>query len=484
MTERAKRMTPRRLSFNLEDFPETGEGRIGLNNPMGTGHAYDRQPGIHFGTPTFNTTREHEELNLLSGFETPRLMTTRNEAHPAIPMDVLNNLLASQQSLVNLVMDLKTLSKEGEIFLSLGGISTFAELIKKGTDVAEAMKRQSKERKRSFRNNPQMRRFLPQDVEDLPPLPISRQQAFQLVEEWLKDGTIQPKVNRPPLPREQYDDPSFCILHRTRAHTTTDCWTVRRTFHRQVKVGKVLLPEKEKAEEDLHRRPLPNHGVSAVTLSHQGMRIKEIREDEDDEDNALTLGLAKTRSFRILFSQLGLNHDAQREAAKALMGIVKNHGGEVSAVNAPLTRLARSHATAIVFREPTFQGEGFCHNKPLYVEATVEGLRLRRALVDNGSGVNILPTYILRKMNVPRSRLRVSDITLSTFHGEPVESMGCVNVVLELGPIKTVNTFHIVERDPSYHLLLSRPWIHLHQCVPSTLHQCIKSNFKGKDIEI
>ncbi|KAJ1405755.1 hypothetical protein SESBI_25668 [Sesbania bispinosa] len=44
--------------------------------------------------------------------------------------------------------------------------------------------------------------------------------------------------------------------------------------------------------------------------------------------------------------------------------------------------------------------------------------------------------------------------------------------------------FQVVEGDPSYHLLLGRPWIHLHQCVPSTLHQCVKSNFRGKEIEI
>ncbi|KAJ1396464.1 Ribonuclease H domain [Sesbania bispinosa] len=132
---------------------------------------------------------------------------------------------------------------------------------------------------------------------------------------------------------------------------------------------------------------------------------------------ALTIGLAKTRGFRILFSQLGLNQDAQQEAAKALVKIARNHGGEISAVNSPLTRLTRSHATVIVFREPVLQGPEFCHNKPLYVEASIEGLK-------------------------------------------------------------------IVEGDPSYHLLLGRPWIHLHQCVPSTLHQCIKSNFRGKEIEI
>ncbi|KAJ1397727.1 hypothetical protein SESBI_31662 [Sesbania bispinosa] len=460
MAERARRMAPRRLSFNLDDFPETDGGGIDLNTMIGGERLNDGLGEEHFVTPIINPMGRREELNLLGGFETPEVTVTKNDAQAMILVDVLNNLIASQQSLVNLVTGLKTQTKEEEvsheeqrvqkhiehslgpqddapvtqgelrrllqvgknspsltfdlepplieeilvipypvgyqspsfrkfdgtgsarehlmcfmddlgvhrnnkelslkefskdrtlqcketlpeadlvygcikniedgsqIFLSLGGISTFAELIKKGTNVAEAMKRQGKrtkeaegtydicaledrDRKRSFRGNQNAKRFIPQDVEDLPPLPINRQQACRLIEEWLKDGTIQPKVNRPPLPKEQYDDPSFCILHRTRAHTTTDYWTVRRTFQRQVRAGKVLLPEKEKVDRDLHRRPLPNHGVNVISSAQREIRIEEMEEESDVEVNALTIGLAKTRSFRILFSQLGLNHDAQ-----------------------------------------------------------------------------------------------------------------------------------------------------------------------------
>ncbi|KAJ1379610.1 Aspartic peptidase domain superfamily [Sesbania bispinosa] len=130
------------------------------------------------------------------------------------------------------------------------------------------------------------------------------------------------------------------------------------------------------------------------------------------------------------------------------------------------------------------EGPEFCHNRSLFVEASIEGIKVRRALVDNGSGVNILPSCLFRMPNIPRHCLRVSDVKMNTFHGEPVESSGCVNELLEVGPIKTVNRFQVVDGDPSYHLLLGRPWIHLHQCILSTLHQCIKSNFRGKEIEI
>ncbi|KAJ1376858.1 hypothetical protein SESBI_49500 [Sesbania bispinosa] len=259
---------------------------------------------------------------------------------------------------------IKNIEDGSQIFLSLSGISTFAELIKKGTDVAEAMKRQSKRtkevdsaydicaleergRKRGFKGNHPARKFTPQDIDDTTPSPY-QQSAYH---------------NR-------------LLDHQAHLPQASQGW-------------KVLLLEKDNEGGDLHRRPLPNRGVNVITSSH---------------------------------SKLGLSQDAQWEAARALVGIVKSHGGELSSINAPLTRSI---------------------NKRVESEAGIGGQWVRREYT---------PTYLLKMLNIPRGRLRASDITLSTFHGEPVESMGCVNAVLE--------------------------------CVPSTLHQCIKSNFRGKEIEI
>ena len=44
--------------------------------------------------------------------------------------------------------------------------------------------------------------------------------------------------------------------------------------------------------------------------------------------------------------------------------------------------------------------------------------------------------------------------------------------------------FHIIDANTSYQLLLGRPWIHTHKCIPSTLHQCIKAYYKGREVTI
>ncbi|XP_072084691.1 uncharacterized protein [Arachis hypogaea] len=111
-------------------------------------------------------------------------------------------------------------------------------------------------------------------------------------------------------------------------------------------------------------------------------------------------------------------------------------------------------------------------------------MKVRRALVDAGSGVNIIPTHIFLEMGGSADQIRPTQVGLNAFNGVGVKSRGCVNAVLEVGPIKTNNKFHMVDGSSSYHILLERPWIHLHRCVPSSWHQYIKSSWRGKDISI
>ncbi|KAJ1423462.1 Retrotransposon gag domain [Sesbania bispinosa] len=200
---------------------------------------------------------------------------------------------------------IKNIEDGSQIFLSLSGISTFAELMRKATDVADALKRQGKrtketegafdiciaeerEKKKAFRST--SGGATSYNSNELSPIPLSRPQICQLVEEWLKDGVLRPRSDKSPLTKEQYDDPAYCILHRANSHTMLECWTIRRAFHKQVKAGRVLLPETERGG-DLHKRPLPNHGVSTISSSAKRLRIEEIEEEADTEEGVLAVGL-------------------------------------------------------------------------------------------------------------------------------------------------------------------------------------------------
>ncbi|KAJ1441900.1 hypothetical protein SESBI_01105 [Sesbania bispinosa] len=63
--------------------------------------------------------------------------------------------------------------------------------------------------------------------------------------------------------------------------------------------------------------------------------------------------------------------------------------------------MARAHATNLIFKEASLGQHGFCHNRPLYVEAVLEGVKVRRALIDNRSGVNIMSTTFFNTAGIP-----------------------------------------------------------------------------------
>ncbi|RYR18469.1 hypothetical protein Ahy_B03g063092 [Arachis hypogaea] len=394
---------------------------------------------------------------------------------------------------------IRNMEDGSQIYLSMSNINTFFELLKRASDITEAMKRNGRRYKevsplevcaadgrgrRSSYSKGVKKNSPP------PPLPLSRAQAMVVVNGWFEDGTLNPRTDREPPTSEDLRDPRYCMVYRNKGHGLTDYYVVRTMFHRQVKEWKILL-NGEQNQEGLKSTPFPQHDVGMIGVEEEVMLTEIVDEAEEmvtmeeslDEDT-LTRGLLKSRGCRIMFNQLGLEPHIQKEVARALIGVIQKHEKGFGGINAQLTRLAKAHANALVFRDPdSFNGE-FYHNKPLYVEAVVEGMKVRRALVDAGSGVNIIPTHIFLEMGGSTDQIRPTQVGLNAFNGVGVKSRGYVNAVLEVGPIKTNNKFHVVDGSSSYHILLGRPWIHLHRCVPSSWHQCIKSSWRGKDISI
>ncbi|XLT82261.1 hypothetical protein HN873_004014, partial [Arachis hypogaea] len=167
--------------------------------------------------------------------------------------------------------------------------------------------------------------------------------------------------------------------------------------------------------------------------------------EESLDEDTLTRGLLKSRGCRIMFNQLGLEPHIQKEVARALIGVIQKHEKGFGGHQRSAHKISK----------------GPCKHP------VVEGMKVRRALVDAGLGVNIIPTHIFLKMGGSADQIRLTQVGLNAFNGVGVKFRGCVNVVLEVGPIKTNNKFHVVDGSSSNHILLGRPWIHLHRCIPS-----------------
>nr|CAD1831652.1 unnamed protein product [Ananas comosus var. bracteatus] len=109
--------------------------------------------------------------------------------------------------------------------------------------------------------------------------------------------------------------------------------------------------------------------------------------------------------------------------------------------------------------------------RPLFIRALIEGRPVGRIMVDEGSMVNVMPTSFFKKLGKSKDELKPTDTIMTDFTGSGQQAKGVLTTELTVGS-KTLRTaFFVVDADSYYNLLLGRDWIHVNECVPSTLHE-------------
>ena len=69
-----------------------------------------------------------------------------------------------------------------------------------------------------------------------------------------------------------------------------------------------------------------------------------------------------------------------------------------------------------------------------------------------------------------------------SFDGVQRDTLGAVNLVIQLGPAKFSAQFQVLDIDTSSNLILGRPFIHMAGVTPSTLHQMMKLVWKNEEL--
>ncbi|CAL8992530.1 unnamed protein product [Prunus brigantina] len=139
---------------------------------------------------------------------------------------------------------------------------------------------------------------------------------------------------------------------------------------------------------------------------------------------------------------------------------------------------------SIVFTDEDMEIPYPDHRRPLYLEGQINDVFIRRALVDTGSSVNILPLSVLTAAGIPLSKIVQSQTSISGFGNQSEVTVGYMQVNLKVGPIRSLTKFYVVDVDVAYHALLGRPWLNKHKLVVSTYHQCVKGRIGLRPIRI
>ena len=105
---------------------------------------------------------------------------------------------------------------------------------------------------------------------------------------------------------------------------------------------------------------------------------------------------------------------------------------------------------------------GINHNQPLYVTVQYKDFCVPLTLVDNGAGLNVCPLHTASEL-----RFKAEDITpvtkgMTSFDNTHYDALGILVIPHIIGPVVFDVEFYIVDLEPSFNLLLGRPWLHKH----------------------
>ena len=325
----------------------------------------------------------------------------------------------------------------------------------------------------------QRRRTEGREYDTPPPLPCTPKELEVLLDKWIVDGIFKRnQVSREPT-EEERRDPRFCRLHNYVQLPTAECWALRRLVHRRIK--QVTL---ELTQQEVQRNPLPNHkgkGVAAVVICADP--------GEDEEENlalpaAAITTLQQSAKFKNLFDQLGLTAKEKKIATEALVSIASGAGVECLSAETTEDRALLQESTEITFSSEDMEVGHPDHRRPLYLAASINQIPIKRALVDTGASVNLIPLNTLQAAGISERKIQGCPMEVTGFGGRGEYTAGHIQLWLKVGPIASLARFHVVRTEVSYHVLLGRPWLHKHRLVPSTYHQCVKGRLNGKMIRI
>nr|XP_023914755.1 uncharacterized protein LOC112026305 [Quercus suber] len=312
-------------------------------------------------------------------------------------------------------------------------ISQFAQLLQKARKTAQSLKPSTNKRSApqaiAISTSERRRKTDGKEYDTPPPIPCTAKELDVLLDKWIADGVFKPnQVAREPT-EEERRDLRFCRLHNYVQHATAE-W-----------------------DDEGENPALP--AVAITTLQ-------------------------QSSKFKNLFDQLGLTTKERKVAIEALVSIASGAGVECLSAEVQDNRALLQESTEITFSDEDMEVGYLDHRRPLYLAASINHIPIKRALIDTGASVNLIPLSILQVTGISDRKIQGCPMEVTRFGGRGEYTAGHIQLWLKVGPIASLARFHVVKMEVSYHVLLGRPWLHKHRLVPSTYHQCVKGRMNGR----
>ncbi|KAI5007590.1 hypothetical protein ZWY2020_054751 [Hordeum vulgare] len=178
--------------------------------------------------------------------------------------------------------------------------------------------------------------------------------------------------------------------------------------------------------------------------SVKGSSEKDHEQDEEDKEDPFPVH-ATTMIF------LRREQEPMKVVREVNMATFQPQVPQMVLMRSPLTVGSSAHV-------PTRKAD-------LVVDPVVEGVRLRKVLMDGGSGLNIMYTDTLKEMGIPMSRLSESSMQFhGVFPGRKAKSLGQIALDVVFGSDKNFRkerlTFEVVDFQSAYHAVQVARYAH------------------------
>ena len=114
------------------------------------------------------------------------------------------------------------------------------------------------------------------------------------------------------------------------------------------------------------------------------------------------------------------------------------------------------------------------HDDALVVTAQIGGFLVKRVMIDQGSGADVMYPDLFEGLGLRTQDLAKYDTSLVSFDGRVVIPEGQISLPVDMEGKGVIVTFIVVRSFSPYTTILGRPWIHAMKAVLSTLHVKVK----------
>ena len=132
----------------------------------------------------------------------------------------------------------------------------------------------------------------------------------------------------------------------------------------------------------------------------------------------------------------------------------------------------------IAFNDDDLEGMIQPHDDALVVTTWINGFIVKKVLIDQGSGVEVMYPNLFKGLGLKNEDLYKYDMPLVRFDGRMVILKGQISLPVNMEGKEVMMTFIVVASYSPYTAILGRPWIHVMGEIPSTLYVKVKFHTK------